>query len=33
VLIARDKPAGFSFTPKADRTVTYQGKEVKVKFE
>jgi alpha-D-xyloside xylohydrolase len=33
VLVSRDKPAGFSFTPKADQTVTYRGKEVKVKFE
>jgi alpha-D-xyloside xylohydrolase len=33
VRVAKDKPAGFSFTPKADRTVAYQGKEVKVKFE
>jgi alpha-D-xyloside xylohydrolase len=33
VLVTKDKPAGFSFTPKADQTVTYQGKEVKVKFE
>jgi alpha-D-xyloside xylohydrolase len=33
VLVTKDKPAGFSFTPKADRTVAYQGKEVKVKFE
>ena len=33
VLVTKDKPAGFSFTPKADQTVAYQGKEVKVKFE
>ncbi|MGO8682098.1 MAG: DUF5110 domain-containing protein, partial [Limisphaerales bacterium] len=33
VRVAKDKPAGFSFTPKADRSVAYQGKEVKVKFE
>ncbi len=33
VLVASNKPAGFSFTPKADRTVAYQGKAVKVKFE
>jgi alpha-D-xyloside xylohydrolase len=33
VLVAKDKPAGFSFTSKADQTVTYRGKDVKVKFE
>jgi alpha-D-xyloside xylohydrolase len=33
VLVTKDKPAGFSFTPKADQTATYLGKEVKVKFE
>ena len=33
VLVTKDKPAGFSFTPKADRIVAYQGKEAKVKFE
>lgn len=33
VRVAKAKPAGFSFTPKTDRTVAYQGKEVKVKFE
>jgi alpha-D-xyloside xylohydrolase len=33
VLVTKEKPTGFSFTPKADQTVTYRGKEVKVKFE
>jgi alpha-D-xyloside xylohydrolase len=33
VLVTKDKPAGFSFTPKADQIVAYQGKEAKVKFE
>ncbi len=33
VLVAKEKPAGFSFTPKVDQTVTYLGKELKVKFE
>ncbi|MGB7768198.1 MAG: TIM-barrel domain-containing protein [Verrucomicrobiia bacterium] len=33
VLVAGDKPVGFSFTPKADQTVVYLGKEVKVKFK
>jgi hypothetical protein len=31
VLVNKDKPSGFSFTPKADQTVTYLGKELKVK--
>jgi alpha-D-xyloside xylohydrolase len=33
VLVAGDKPVGFSFTPKADQTVAYHGKEVKVTFK
>jgi alpha-D-xyloside xylohydrolase len=33
VLVTKHKPAGFSFTPKADQTVTYRGKEVKVTFK
>jgi len=33
VLVAKDKPAGFSFTPKADQTVSYLGKELKVKLK
>jgi alpha-D-xyloside xylohydrolase len=33
VLVTKDKPAGFSFIPKADQTVTYRGNDVKVKFE
>ncbi len=32
VLVTQDKPAGFSFTPKPDKTVSYQGKAVQVKF-
>ena len=33
VLVTRNKPVGFSFTPTADRTVTYRGKELKVNFK
>jgi alpha-D-xyloside xylohydrolase len=33
VLVSKDKPAGFSFTPKADQAVAYLGKEVKVTFK
>jgi alpha-D-xyloside xylohydrolase len=33
VLITKDKPVGFSFTPKPDKSVRYQGKAVKVKFD
>jgi alpha-D-xyloside xylohydrolase len=33
VLVTKHKPAGFLFTPKADQTVTYRGKEVKVTFK
>ncbi|MGO9477744.1 MAG: TIM-barrel domain-containing protein [Limisphaerales bacterium] len=32
VLVSKDKPVAFSFNPKADQTVTYAGKAVKVKF-
>ncbi|MFZ0826156.1 MAG: TIM-barrel domain-containing protein [Verrucomicrobiia bacterium] len=32
VLVTKDKPVGFSFTPKADQTVTYRGKAVTLKF-
>ena len=31
VLVSKNKPAGFSFTPKADRIVRYSGEIVKVK--
>ncbi len=33
VLVSKDHPAGFSFTPTADQSVTYQGKAVKVRFK
>jgi len=33
VLVSRDKPAGFSFNPKADQAVTYAGKAVKLSFK
>ena len=33
VLVAGDKPVGFSFTPTPDQTVAYLGKEVKVKLK
>ena len=33
VLVTKDKPVGFSFTPKPDKSAQYQGKAVKVKFE
>ena len=33
VLVAKDKPVGFSFTPQADQTAAYLGKELKLKFE
>jgi alpha-D-xyloside xylohydrolase len=33
VLVTKDKPVGFSFTPKPDKSVHYQGNAVKVKFE
>jgi hypothetical protein len=32
VLVAKDKPVGFSFTPKADKSVPYNGTAVDVKF-
>jgi len=32
VLVAKDKPVGFSFTPKADKTTRYEGAAVDVKF-
>jgi alpha-D-xyloside xylohydrolase len=32
VLVAKDKPVGFSFTPKADKSVKYDGNAVDVKF-
>ena len=32
VLVTRTKPVGFSFAPKADQTVTYNGKELKLNF-
>ena len=33
VLVAGDKPVGFSFIPKPDQTVAYLGKEVKVRLK
>jgi hypothetical protein len=30
--LAKDKPTGFSFTPKPDRTTRYEGAAVDVKF-
>jgi alpha-D-xyloside xylohydrolase len=33
VLVSKDSPVGFSFTPKPDRTVSYQGKAVRVAFK
>jgi alpha-D-xyloside xylohydrolase len=32
ILISKTKPVGFSFTPRADRTVNYDGQELKVPF-
>jgi alpha-D-xyloside xylohydrolase len=32
VLVSKDKPVGFSFTPKADKTTKYDGGAVDVKF-
>jgi len=32
VLVSKDKPVGFSFTPKADKSVSYDGAIVTVKF-
>ena len=31
VLISRTKPIGFSFTPRVDRTIHYDGKELKIR--
>jgi len=31
VLVAKDKPVGFSFTPKADKVVHYDGASVELK--
>ena len=33
ILISKTKPVGFSFTPQADRTVNYDGQELKLQFE
>jgi alpha-D-xyloside xylohydrolase len=33
VLVAKGKPIGFSFTPKADHSVKYSGKPVQIKFD
>jgi alpha-D-xyloside xylohydrolase len=33
VLVTKDKSVGFSFTPNPDKSVRYQGKTVKVKFD
>jgi alpha-D-xyloside xylohydrolase len=33
VLVAKDKPVGFSFTPDPDQTVIYRSSDVKVKFK
>ena len=33
VLVTGDKAVGFSFTPKADQTATYLGKELKLNFK
>jgi alpha-D-xyloside xylohydrolase len=33
VLVTKNKPVGFSFTPEPDKSVRYQGKAVKVKFD
>jgi alpha-D-xyloside xylohydrolase len=33
VLVTKDKPVGFSFTPKPDKSVRYQGQAVKVKVD
>jgi alpha-D-xyloside xylohydrolase len=32
VLVAKDKPVGFSFEPKADKSVKYDGNAVELKF-
>ncbi len=33
VLVEKNKPVGFSFTPTPDQTVNYQGKSVKLTFK
>jgi hypothetical protein len=33
VFVGKDKPVGFSFEPKADKTVTYRGDAVTVGME
>ncbi len=33
VLVTRDKPVAFSFAPRADRTVTYRGKKLRLNFK
>jgi alpha-D-xyloside xylohydrolase len=33
VLVARDRPVGFSFTPHADKSISYSGEAVDVTFE
>jgi len=32
VLVSKDKPVGFSFTPNVDKTISYSGKVVQLKF-
>jgi alpha-D-xyloside xylohydrolase len=32
VLVSKTKPVGFSFTPKVDRTISYNGEEQRVRF-
>ena len=32
VLVTKDKPVGFSFEPKADKTVKYDGSAVELTF-
>jgi alpha-D-xyloside xylohydrolase len=32
VLVSKDKPVGFSFTPKADQTIRYRGEAMEVRF-
>jgi alpha-D-xyloside xylohydrolase len=33
VLVSKDRPAGFSFTPRADKSVRYQGRTVEVRLD
>jgi alpha-D-xyloside xylohydrolase len=33
VLVSKGRPAGFSFTPRTDRTVSYTGEAVSVRLE